>query len=344
MAKTGVNIKRYVASVLALCATLGVVVGSCTYDYFEDETNFRLYVPQIESGEISKFYVAFHRIDGGGGTHVVTREFTAPFNDNESIRQGILKFKLPPGQYDISTFADYSDGVMSVGQDLASSTKGATRYDQGRAGADVFTMNNTQPRALFLRDTQVFPLGNPATINAVTADIDDECRFKAKVSCTFSNMPAFIASAVVSYNGVATRFDFDGVFRRYSPTDVVRIDNPMVRANPTDDVVITSYIYPSVDVSHQPGDATRVDNGEAVELDIDFFDADGAGVGSASFRTSDLATLDPGSLPQRNGVTITDKLVIYPRDEVNFRFREWLVVGIDLVGWGDINEGPIDMH
>jgi hypothetical protein len=314
-----------------------VATGSCTYDYFEDETNFRLYVPQIERGEISRFYVSFHRMDGRDeGEHVLTREVSAPFDQNETLQQGILKFKLPPGQYEISTFADYDPDMISMGEHLSASRKIVASYG---TDPDTYALNNTQPRALFLRGTTVYPINHPDGQIPVEADIDEECRFKGRILCRFLNLPSSITSAEVTYRGLATRYDFDGVFRRFTDGDALRDSHPITTSG---NATISNYIYPSTGVSHG-ADNGYIDNGLPIELSIAFYGGSSR-VGEASFTSADLATIDPANLPKRNGIPVTDELLLYPRDEVEFLFKDWVILGIDLHPWGEINSGGTTIH
>jgi hypothetical protein len=318
------------------------VAGSCTYDYFEDETNFRLYVPQIERDEISRFYVSFHRLDGrDAGEHVITREVSAPFDDNESLRQGIMKFKLPPGRYEISTFADYDAGMISVGEHFDSSRKAVGVYDGGSRGDNVFTTNATQPRALFLRNTQVYPINHPDSERNVEADIDEDYLFKSHVLCRFIGLPRTITRAVVTYHGLATRYDFDGVFRLFSDGDQYFQQHDFVNTT-GEDVVVADLIYPSAGVGHDAHDG-HIDDGREIELEIDFYAGD-SWAGEASFSSADLAGLAPGNTPTRNGEPVTDKRVLYPRDQVEFVFKDWLIFSIGLTPWGEIGGGGVIIH
>jgi hypothetical protein len=318
------------------------VAGSCTYDYFEDETNFRLYVPQIERGEIGRFYVSFHRLDGrDAGAHVITREVSAPFDENESLRAGILKFKLPPGRYEISTFADYGDGLITVGEPFASSSKSVAIYDGGSRGGNVYTVSDTQPRALFLRNTQVYPIGHPDSETQVEANIDETCRFKGRIFCRFIDLPETITGVEITYGGLATHYDFDGVFRRFSDEDVIFRNHPLANAWVDGDAVVSDRVYPSAGLDHSPQDVTRVGVGEQVALQIAFYNGANRR-GTAYFTSADLATItDPGALPtDENGDPVTE-LVLSPRGELYFTFKDFTVISISLEPWDDINTGGV---
>lgn len=70
-------------------------LASCTYDYFVDENNLWIYVPQVKEGTIRDFYIAFH---DEAGSHMRSSHIYAPFNKNELTLDGTLRFKLKPGE------------------------------------------------------------------------------------------------------------------------------------------------------------------------------------------------------------------------------------------------------
>ncbi|MDR1671021.1 MAG: hypothetical protein LBR57_00705 [Alistipes sp.] len=335
MVKSG--LKHYLAR-LSGALLLLTAAGSCTYDYFEDETNFRLYVPQIKNREITNFYVSFHRLDGKDTKqHVITRQVSAPFDDNELLAtEGIMKFKLPPGKYEISTFADYNGGMITVGEHFDASRKVAASYGE----ENVYAVTESRPRALFLRNTQVYPINAPETYIPVEADIDESCLFKAGVTCRFIDLPENVTSAVVTYGGLATTFDFRGVFGRFTPDDVLRQSHPFTVNG--EQVIISDLIYPSVGVGHGAVD-DHTDNGLGIELSIVFYGGTSR-VGEASFTSADLSSLPEDKLPTRNDEVVRDLLVLYPRDQVEFVFKDWFLTGIDLVPWEGIDPGEVVIH
>lgn len=330
-------IKKNISRLLGLCLIF-FATGSCTFDYFENEINFRIHIPQMEHGEISNFYVAFHATND---RHVITRKVEAPFEQDEFTRQGIMRFKLPPGQYEVSCFADYDRESITEGQDYTSSYKGAQTISRDNS---VYRTSQAQTRALFMHDVTVYPIDHPASQNIVEADINEDCLFKGKISSVFEGLPASVAitNMVVTYKGLATSLGFDGVFKQFSATDTHNyefITNSAEGGNLT----ISNYIFPSEGVSHIPRDGTRTDNGQSIGMKIDFYNGS-SWVGDASFTEDDLAALAPADKPKdENGNPVTD-LILYPRENITFIFKGFTLVGITLSDWGDIVSGGGDMH
>lgn len=112
------TIYRYWRRVLGLCLIAFALIG-CTYDYFLDENNFRIYIPQLQTGEIENLTIAIH---DSLGKHIVTRNFESPFDNDDLMKKGILRFKLPYGDnFKISCFANYAPDALEIGHPYADS-------------------------------------------------------------------------------------------------------------------------------------------------------------------------------------------------------------------------------
>lgn len=364
------NIKRTFALLQGLFLVI-FAVNSCTYDYFVDETNFRLYVPQIHAalydqgaidsdvapidGEevesIERFYVAFHRM--GDGAHLLTREVTAPFEPSDYIDPGVLRFKLPPGQYRITCWADYTPGMLTEGKDLSSSHKATWLYDADRF---MYNPSTSQPRVLFLDDVTVYPLGSPETLNPVTANMDQKCEFKSTVACRFeglNDLGIYFSRIETTYIGSATKLCFDGIFAKFNDGDVI-YDEILTPNLTTDDRFSYSRtMFPSAGMEFIPQDEAEVyydGTGDEIEVNIKLYDHTGALSGSLTVNSEELTRLlDEGAinnddLPEdENGNKITD-LVLYPRKTITFVFRGLVFVGVELTPWGEIEDGEVILH
>ena len=307
-------------------------VYSCTYDYFVDESNFIVYVPQIEDGTIDNFYIAIH---DSNGNHMVTRKFEAPFDKNELIKQGLIKFKLPPGAAFISGFANYdANSTITEGLALNSSHKAQQPL---ASDPDVYVSTNTLPRANFM-DAMIYPLGHPSSQLQITVDMDTDKIFKGRVICRFEGLPSNITDLQIYYSGNATQLGFDGIFREFSTSDRLYAEPA---TGPFTSGTVVSYpqdIYPSTGVSFLKRNATYVDAGEEIGIEIIFYEGTQV-VGSASFQPSDLLTIPLANRPiDGNGDPVTN-LILYPRQTIIFTFKDFTVIKIELSDWGDIIPG-----
>ncbi|MDR0509716.1 MAG: hypothetical protein LBH06_01315 [Rikenellaceae bacterium] len=307
---------------------------SCTYDYFEDETNLWIHVPQVETGEISSLYVSFHLADG---RHLLTRKITAPFDGDPMMRKGILRFRLDPGLYRASFFADYAPGSIVEARPLYDSYKGQPVEDAAR---NIYGATASEPRALFIDSVAAYPLGRPEAKRPREANMGDDRRFKGRIECNFRNLPAHIDLIEIFYRGAATKYRFDGVFDGFTPEDVVRC-----RFTPADHlsggvVRCVARPYPSVGMGFGAGQYP--DRGRNIELDILFRQGE-ATAGTASLTVSDLASLPPDRRPtDAQGKPVSD-LILRPQGVITADFNGFTLVGVTLDGWGEIVTGGFDM-
>ncbi len=357
------NVGKYVLKVLSGLFPVMFSLMSCTYDYFVDENNFRLYVPQIEDGSIQSLYVAFHAEDGG---HVITREVTAPFDRDDLMKQGILRFKLPPGRnYHVSCFADYAPASITAGNPFDESYKAKTPADESVARNPqdhVYLSRTTDPRSLFMMAT-AYPMGHPDSRTVVTANIENSRRFKGKVVLSFKDLPPMVTRIDTYYGGLATGYYFDGTFRHATDTDRIMGSYNVADYRQGNIVTITDIINPSagtdfgrptttLSASTATGSAlaaTRVVPPPAnfpstpapVELEVVFFDVHGSAIGTITFTEEDFNNLDDSKKPQdENGVT-RSSLVLRSQETVKFEFSGFTILGVDLKPWDDIIVGPV---
>lgn len=102
-------IKRYIvlfSFLISLSFSL-IFFASCTYDYFEDETNYVVYAPKANSELMTDDYrIEDIRIYIYNET--IGRQKTAsyPFQENVRMKSGNFNFRLYPGSYSTYCFAN----------------------------------------------------------------------------------------------------------------------------------------------------------------------------------------------------------------------------------------------
>ena len=322
---------------VVMLVTLGSV-GSCTYDYFVDETNFEIYVPQIEDGSIDNFYVAIH---DEHGNHLVTKVFEAPFTQNARLQQGIIRFKLPATLASISCFANFGADLLTEGETLSQSYKGQRPLANE---TNVYYSSSSEPRA-YLSGAQIYPFGHPNTAIQYLADMDATKRIKGRIVCNFIGLPSEITDMHIYYSGDATSYGFDGIFR-HGATDRLYAEfattNYRVDVD-NDGIMDTSYpqdIYPSAGMSFQKRNGSYVDAGEEVGLEIVFYTGTTVS-GRATFTSADLATVPAANKPVDGYGNPVTNLVLAPQQTITFTFKGFQIFKIELEDWGSIDPGPI---
>lgn len=317
------------------------MMTSCTYDYFVDENNLRIYVPQIEKGEIERFYIAFH---DKSGKHTLTRQIDAPFNKDELMQQGILRFKLPYGEYNISCFADYTPGSITEGNPFSDSYQ---KKDRIKEQSDTYRSRTTNPRSFFT-DAMVYPIGHPEAAVPRTINIDENQRYKGKVITRFKKLPAVITRVDIYYKGLSTKYSFDGIFNRFSPNDRILASFDVASNTSGTLTEFHNIINPSAGTNFgvMPSISNAVKHAlvgeEPMELDIRLFDTNNNLVGLIPFTMADFEDFkanNPTKVPVDSAGNPIENLILKPQDTILFTFEGFTVVSIQLYGWGDIIEG-----
>lgn len=329
---------------LAGFALLGFTLFSCTYDYFEDETNFLVYVPQIKEGTIKNYYIAFH---DESGNHILTRTVTLPLDlsdtRNDVVKEGILKFKMNPGNYRITSFADYTPDRLTTGEAFDNSFKGEIKCDPAafhphdEVLENDYEISSTNPRFLMTRAT-VYPIGHPQGKDPVLIDMNDSTFFKGRVDIDFKGLPSQVATIVVGYRGVGTMLYFSSFVGRYADLDRVLASYPASGGGGTISLS-GNLLYPSAGCKTNTKSVPAAE--QPLELDVYLYGSNGSMIGIFSFTDEDFRALADSKKPKDGNGNPVTSLVLYPRQTIKFTFQEFMVVSIDLQGWEDTTEGGL---
>lgn len=118
---------------LSLVSVLLFFLSSCTYDYFEDETNYVVYVPKANKNLRTETYkIEELGISIYSGDRLDKERYSChPFSENARSAMGNFHFRLYPGNYEVYCFTNtqkvnfYEQGVCSrVGFCLQQSADG----------------------------------------------------------------------------------------------------------------------------------------------------------------------------------------------------------------------------
>ena len=226
--------KRLFSHILLL-----IFCSSCTYDYFEDETNYRLYIPQIHDKSISDFHVSFFDMSGN---RVFEKEYSYPFDGDMFIEQGIIRAKLLPGEYRVSCFANSRDaeGEVLFSKSLAINT---SEVWLSKITPGVY---NTAPelRTVLNIETSAPFIGQPMKID--TIDISEETAHVGQIVYQFKKLPVSVDRIEISTVNLSTGLSFSGLLLNTSDSDCV-FQNLKREGllNENGLLSVTSYYFPS---------------------------------------------------------------------------------------------------
>lgn len=180
------HIGKYLIAIFAcMCFT-----ASCTYDYFEDETNYIVYVPKVNVNERTDTY----KVDDlriliyNTSSFERERYSSYPFEDNARTRVGDFNFKIFPGLHNVYCFSN----ISNVGfWDIESYDAARFELDQIEDGLykepPVILLNKLTPDIIF-----------PGPIVRDTALMDK--KYVGQICIAFKNLTTLSPSLI--YNNI----------------------------------------------------------------------------------------------------------------------------------------------
>lgn len=309
---------------------LSGMIASCTKDYFVDENNYRIYVPEIQQRTIQDFYVAFHDKDGN---HLRTRRFSeADFNE-PYITEGVIRSKLKFGEVNVMCFAQLNTIAVTEGQPLSQSFLSLPAIDENK---HIYTTSRLDCR-VFHKVKTVYPIGHPLAQMNDTISMNEDCVYTGYIGVNFKNLPDIVDRVDVLYSGLATRMNFNGTMDNFAPSDRVWVSYPATGTHPAIMKFKDSFI-PSAGtlIGAETDKATPQEGRTPLKLEVIFYQGDK----QVGYLTGeDLG----GEFPVTDGKgnPVTGDVFLEPRGTVEFNFEGFTLVNIQLLGWGEINPGDV---
>lgn len=107
--------KNRVLIILLVSVVFLLWLASCTYDYFEDETNYQVFVPEVLNKTVSDCRVLVY---DNAGALAGERYATSPWDKDPRIATGLFSFRLPPGEYKVYCYTNMDSLSFVDGQHL----------------------------------------------------------------------------------------------------------------------------------------------------------------------------------------------------------------------------------
>ncbi|MDR2131484.1 MAG: FimB/Mfa2 family fimbrial subunit [Odoribacteraceae bacterium] len=294
--------KRRILVVFLITAMFARLSVSCTYDYFVDETNYKVFVPEVANGSITTCFVAVY---DEAGTLVRTRR-TGPLGSDPRVTAGIFSFRLQPGKYTAYCYANVND--MEV-MDAGSSEQAFLALKR-----IVPPVEERDSQAYALPPEVVFQKLTPTIGNTFEQLVDTATleRFVGRITVRLKNLPFTLHDVTrvqLEATGVATRqyFSRDTLTSRLTENDYIFNDSPLA-AGSEHFMEMDHYYFPSI-------------ADQLMRLNIRFLNAGGEILNEIPVEVIDTKTALP--LPLLRG-----KRIILEIDS-------YTVVSIGLVGWNE---------
>jgi len=174
------------------CITILLSYTACTYDYFEDETNYIVYVPEVKEKTIDGCRVMIY--DGSG--LLVGDKSTLTSTNDPKIEQGLFAFRLPVGDYKVYCYANI-DGVSFA--------------DESAHETSAFTLSAHETGEHYVQPSDVFfdilehTVQHPGILRSDTTEIE---RYVGRITVRFKNCPfnlADLSSIDLVAEGIASQ-------------------------------------------------------------------------------------------------------------------------------------------
>lgn len=179
--------------ILFTCVTVFLsAMSSCTFDYFDDETNYQVFVPGVLDNSIDNCRVMIYN---DAGELVGDRYAASPWTSNPRIATGFFSFALPPGKHKVHVYTN-TDSVSFV--------------DTKSLETSAFVLNKQGSADRYVQPSDIsFQVLKPTIIHAgiLVFDTAKVERYTGRITVRFKRFPAdvsTISKVGLVVNGAAT--------------------------------------------------------------------------------------------------------------------------------------------
>lgn len=298
--------------VLFICISAVVGIFSCTYDYFEDEMNYKVFVPEILDNSITDCRVMVYKEDG---TLVRERYAAYPWGTDPQEKAGVFAFRLLPGNYYVHCYTNTESVTFS---DVNSLETAAFRLKEENTG------NNTYASPSDI----LYQLLTPTIVHPGIMKIDTTAivKYTGRITVRFKNFPANVSlisnvqleakKAAVVQN--LKELDITG--NRLSDDDIMYHFGALPVQDPGTDYLEVDHLY-----------FPTANDGELVTLEYTFLDSSGAPVIKVPVVLAEKIT----GLP----------LVLHSNERIIIEIDSYTIIDISIVGWDeDIQDSSTNLE
>ena len=297
---------------IVLCTYVALLLSftACTYDYFEDETNYMVFVPEVLERTVSDCRIMVY---DEAGTLVNARYAAAPWEKDARMNIGQFCFRLPPGGYKVYCYTN-TDSLLFVEPESLETS--AFRLKENSFGV----VGYAQPSDVFFQKL------TPTISEAGYLYTDTLCaeRYTGRITVRFKDFPGDVSS-----------IDKVQLSAMCAPTTQFLKNDTLTSCLTENDVM---FHLDKLSLQQTPGILEvdhrylpTVDDGKVLRLTFTFFDSSGGVVNTLPVEVSERNTGVPLRL-------LHGKRLIIEIDS-------YTVVKISVVGWDeDIESGDTDME
>lgn len=300
------NLNFFIGCCTVLCLALGAT--SCVHDYFDDQTNYQVFVPEVLDKTVNDCRVLVY---DQSGQLAGERYAEAPFDGDTRVAAGLFAFRLPPGHYTVYCYTNTRQVEFDAKGSLASANfrqvriENASEPEAHEQPSDVF-WEKLSPNVFFYQ---------------LTTDTARLERYVGRVTVRFKNFPfpvSGIAHSHLCASEIATvqPLGADTVTTRNTDLDCMLSSDAI--APQSQDFEVEHTYFPSLD-------------GVPMDLRFRFMNAGGGMIAEMPVELWDRAT----------GAALR----LGPGQRMIVEVEGYTVARVAIVGWNeDIESGGTDIQ
>lgn len=303
--------KNRLLIVLVTCVTVLFSITSCTYDYFADETNYLVFVPEVLDNSITDCRVMVYT---ESGKLVRERYAAAPWGKDPREQIGLFGFRLPQGDYKVYCYTNTDSVYFSETGSLESSH---FALKEKEIGSDMYIEPSD---ILFHKLTPT--IIHPGILKTDTAVVK---KYTGRITVRFKNFPAD-ASRIEHVNLRAERaatvqyLKEDTLTARYSEHDMMYALGKLPVQQTSGVVEVDHLFLPTVD-----------ETDKWVSLNYIFLDSSGEQIIRLPLELVDTNTGVP--------------LRLYHGKRLIIEVDSYTIIKVSIVGWNqDIQSGDTELQ
>ncbi|MDR3118693.1 MAG: FimB/Mfa2 family fimbrial subunit [Mediterranea sp.] len=243
--------KQWLLLVFFATCTILLLYTACTYDYFEDESNYVVYVPEVKDKTVADCRVMIY---DKSGLLVGDKSTTASKHDPR-LNMGLFAFRLPVGEYKVYCYANTDSILFS----------GANTYE-----TSAFSLPGNSTEGVYSQPSDVFydrlehTVEHPGALHSDTAVIE---RYVGHITVRFKNFPydlADLSGIDMVAEGIASRqyLKHDTLTSRIGDGDVMKHTNDLSSISLSGGILEVDHRYfPSLENSRMALHFTFTDSG-----------------------------------------------------------------------------------
>lgn len=285
------------------CITVSLSFAACTYDYFEDETNYIVYVPEVRDKAVTDCRVMIYNESG----ELIGDKTANSTSKDPRLQEGLFAFRLMPGDYKVYCYANTDSVVFTEEPSLGTAAFKLPAKADGvyQQPSDVFydiLEHKVQHQGVLLVDTTAIE------------------RYVGRITVRFKNFPVNLSS-LSHVDLLAERVASMQYLEKDTLTSYAAQGDVMTH---TDAVASIPFSGSSFELDHRY--FPSVDDSDYEILNFTFIDSGGNVLTSVRVDVADPATYTP--------------IRLYHGKRIIIEIDRYLINSINLVGWDeDIQDG-----